>query len=205
MPEEGVPLTPKESLMTASEVERVARLFVKEGVNKIRLTGGEPTVRKDLPEVIAGLSALRQYGLKQIGMTTNGLTLSRHLPDLVSSGLTHLNVSLDTLDPFKFEIMTRRPATGLEKVLKGIDTALAMGVPQVKINVVAIRGLNDGQDVLDFVEWAKHRNVTVRFIEVSVTQEGETKQQLICIFLHSICRSTGIDGSQRSWSHFMIY
>jgi molybdenum cofactor biosynthesis enzyme MoaA len=82
-----------------------------------------------------------------------------------------LNVSLDTLDPFKFEIMTRRPANGLEKVLKGIDAALAMGVPQVKINVVAIRGLNDGQDVLNFVEWAKDRNITVRFIEVRTLSE----------------------------------
>lgn len=101
-------------------------------------------------------------------MTTNGLTLSRHLPDLISSGLTHLNISLDTLDPFKFELMTRRPASGLAKVLKGIDAALATGVAHVKINVVSIRGLNDGQDVLDFVEWAKDRNVTVRFIEVSL-------------------------------------
>ncbi|UZJ55395.1 hypothetical protein CBS101457_004715 [Exobasidium rhododendri] len=165
MPEEGVPLTPKESLLTASELERVARLFVKEGVNKIRLTGGEPTIRKDLPDVIAGLSSLRTLGLQQIGITTNGLTLSRHLPNLVSSGLTHLNISLDTLDPFKFELMTRRSSKGLEKVLNGVDTALALGVPHVKINVVVIRGLNDGQDVLDFVEWAKDRKVIVRFIE----------------------------------------
>lgn len=168
MPEEGVSLTPKESLLTAPEVERIAKIFVQEGVNKIRLTGGEPTIRKDLPEVIAGLSSLQKYGLKQIGMTTNGLTLSRHLPELISSGLTHLNISLDTLDPFKFELMTKRPASGLAKVLKGIDAALATGVAHVKINVVSIRGLNDGQDVLDFVEWAKDRNITVRFIEVSL-------------------------------------
>lgn len=165
MPLEGVPLTPNESLLTAPEVERLARLFVSQGVTKIRLTGGEPTIRKDLPDVISGLAALRSMGLKQIGITTNGLTIPRHINHLVASGLTHLNVSLDTLDPFKFELMTRRPAKGIHKVLSGIETALALGVPQVKINVVVVRGLNDGQDVLDFVEWVKHRKVIVRFIE----------------------------------------
>lgn len=165
MPAEGVPLTPKNKLLTAAEVERLAHLFVSQGINKIRLTGGEPTVRKDLSEILAALSSQRQKGLRQIGMTTNGLTLSRHLPNLVANGLTHLNISLDTLDPFKFELMTRTAAKGMEKVLDGIDTALALGVPNVKINVVVIRGLNDGKDVLDFVEWAKNRDITVRFIE----------------------------------------
>lgn len=165
MPAEGVPLTPKSKLLTAPELERLAQLFVSQGINKIRLTGGEPTVRKDLPEIIAALASQRQNGLRQIGMTTNGLTISRHLPNLVANGLTHLNISLDTLDPFKFELMTRTASKGIERVLNGIDTALALGVPNVKINVVVIRGLNDGKDILDFVEWAKDRDVTVRFIE----------------------------------------
>ena len=165
MPAEGVPLTPKTQLLSAQELERLAQLFISQGINKIRLTGGEPTVRKDLPDIIAALASQRQNGLRQIGMTTNGLTISRHLPSLVANGLTHLNISLDTLDPFKFELMTRTASKGIERVLNGIDTALALGVPNVKINVVIIRGLNDGQDVLDFVEWAKDRDVTVRFIE----------------------------------------
>lgn len=114
----------------------------------------------------AGLFNLKQLGLKQIGITTNGLTISRQLRHLVANGLTHLNVSLDTLDPFKFELMTRRPANGIHKVMNSIDMALALGVPQVKVNVVVVRNLNDGQDVLDFVEWTKDRNVVVRFIEV---------------------------------------
>lgn len=171
MPLEGVPLTPKQELLSSQEVDRLASLFVQQGVNKIRLTGGEPTVRKDLPEIVASLSNLRQKGLKQIGMTTNGLTLSRHLPHLIASGLTHLNVSLDTLDPFKFELMTRTPAQGIEKVLKGIEAALALGVPEVKINVVVIRGLNDQKDVLDFVDWASDKRMTVRFIEVSAFRQ----------------------------------
>lgn len=165
MPLDGVPLTPTDELLTSDEVQRVARLFVRQGVNKIRLTGGEPTVRKDLGDIIGALSDLRSDGLKQIGITTNGITLPRHLGHLVANGLTHLNVSLDTLDPLKFELMTRRPAQGLEKVLSGIDLALAIGVENVKVNVVVVRGLNDGQDVLDFVEWAKDRSVVVRFIE----------------------------------------
>lgn len=124
------------------------------------------------------LSDLRSLGLKQVGMTTNGLTLSRQLSSLVSNGLTHLNISLDTLDPFKFELMTRRPSSGLEKVLRGVDAALSTGVAHVKINVVVIRGLNDTEDVLKFVEWAKFRNVVVRFIEVR--SDACIKQALKC-------------------------
>jgi molybdenum cofactor biosynthesis enzyme MoaA len=130
----------------------------------------------------AGLSSLRSHGLKQIGITTNGITLSRHLSNLVSSGLTHLNISLDTLDPHKFELMTRRPASGLEKVLRGIDAALAMGVAHVKINVVVIRGLNDTQDVLDFVEWAKDRRIIVRFIEYMPFDGNRWKPQKLVPF-----------------------
>ena len=164
MPEDGVPLTPAERLLTFSEVERLARLFVNQGVNKIRLTGGEPTIRSDLPEIISSLNNLRPQGLQQIGITTNGIALSRKLDRLVASGLTHLNISLDTLDPFKFEFMTRR--RGLQAVVKSIDRALELGIQSLKINVVVIKGLNDRQDVLDFIEFTKDRPVTVRFIEV---------------------------------------
>lgn len=99
-------------------------------------------------------------------MTSNGLLLTRLLPQLKAAGLTHLNVSLDTLDPHMFEIITRRPAAGLARVLRGIDESAASGV-LTKVNVVVVRGVNDGEDVLSFVEWAKQRNVVVRFIEVS--------------------------------------
>ncbi len=112
MPEDGVPLTPSANLLSTSEVERLASLFVSQGVNKIRLTGGEPTVRSDLPQIVSSLNDLKQHGLEQIGITTNGIALGRRkLDTLVQNGLTHLNVSLDTLDPFKFEFMTRRRGT----------------------------------------------------------------------------------------------
>ncbi|KAJ3528188.1 hypothetical protein NM688_g8028 [Phlebia brevispora] len=162
MPSEGVELSPNGNILTDDEVVRLAGLFVKNGVKKIRLTGGEPTVRKGLVDIVARLNELRQHGLESIGMTTNGIVLHRRLPDLVANGLTHLNISLDTLDPFKFEIMTRR--MGHDAVLRAIDTALSSSLSSVKLNVVVIKGLNDAE-VLDFVAMTKNKALSVRFIE----------------------------------------
>ncbi|RKP26237.1 hypothetical protein SYNPS1DRAFT_32784 [Syncephalis pseudoplumigaleata] len=156
MPAEGVPLTPTEKLLTSEELQRLARLFVGAGVTKIRLTGGEPTVRKDIVDI------LRPLGLQSIGMTSNGIALKRKLPALVAHGLGVLNVSLDTLDPFKFEIMTRR--RGMERVLESVDEAIRVGVPKVKMNCVVVRGVND-REVLDFVALTRDRPVDMRFIE----------------------------------------
>lgn len=108
MPAEGIELTPNQKLLSSNEVLRLARLFVSQGVTKIRLTGGEPTVRKDCVELVEELGKLRTLGLKEIAMTSNGIALWRKLDRMVSGGLTHLNLSLDTLDPFKYEIITRR-------------------------------------------------------------------------------------------------
>ncbi|KAF8140519.1 molybdenum cofactor biosynthesis prote [Boletus edulis] len=163
MPSEGVELSPREHILTDDEVIRLASLFVKSGVRKIRLTGGEPTVRKGLDNIIARLNELRPFGLDSIAMTSNGLTLHRRLPDLVRKGLTHLNLSLDTLDPFKFEFMARRPGHGA--VLRALDVALSCpGLQSVKLNVVVIKGLNDSE-VLDFVKLTKDKSLSVRFIE----------------------------------------
>jgi len=108
MPSEGIELTPSQKLLSSEEILRLARLFVSQGVTKIRLTGGEPTVRKDCVELIEELGKLRPLGLKEIAMTSNGIALWRKLDRMVSGGLTHLNLSLDTLDPFKYQIITRR-------------------------------------------------------------------------------------------------
>ncbi|KAF9486573.1 molybdenum cofactor biosynthesis prote [Pholiota conissans] len=162
MPSEGIELSPDGKLLTNDEILRLATLFVKSGVTKIRLTGGEPTVRKGIADIIGELNNLRQYGLKSIGMTTNGLSLHRRLPQFVDNGLTHLNLSLDTLDPFKFELITRR--RGHEAVLKALDVALSSRLASVKINVVVIKGLNDSE-VLDFVEMTKEQPISIRFIE----------------------------------------
>lgn len=162
MPEEGVPLTPTNELLTTAEIHQISTMFVKAGVNKIRFTGGEPTVRPDIEKIIENAGTLREFGLKTIGMTTNGLVLSRKLPSLVASGLTAVNISLDTMDPHKFQIITRRK--GHDRVLDAIDKALSYNQMTVKVNCVIMRGVND-YELVDFVEMTRHKNLEVRFIE----------------------------------------
>ncbi|CAH1790944.1 unnamed protein product [Owenia fusiformis] len=162
MPEEGVALTPKNELLTTQEIIKIASLFVREGVRKIRLTGGEPLVRKDIIELIGELNALKSHGLESIAMTTNGITLSKKLPQLVSAGLNQLNISLDTLVPAKFEFVTRRK--GWDRVLKSIDDAIEHGFDPVKVNCVVMRGLNE-EEICDFVALTENKNIDVRFIE----------------------------------------
>lgn len=163
MPSEGVELSPADHILTDDEIIRLANLFVRSGVTKVRLTGGEPTVRKGLDGIIRRLNELRPFGLESIGMTTNGIALHRRLPLYIENGLTHLNLSLDTLDPFKFEIMTRRP--GHDAVLRSLNAALhSQGLRSVKLNVVVVKGLNDSE-VLDFVKLTADRDISVRFIE----------------------------------------
>jgi len=162
MPAEGVTLTPKDELLTKDEIIQIAKLFVENGVTKIRFTGGEPTVRKDLDEVIRRTGELRSIGLQTIGMTTNGIVLNRYLPKLKAYGLSHLNISLDTLDPLKFQLVTRRP--GHERVLSAIQQAIDLGFEQVKVNCVVMRGLNENE-LIDFVGWTEHKDIEIRFIE----------------------------------------
>lgn len=160
MPAEGVELTPTPMVMSQNEIVRLASLFVHSGVNKIRLTGGEPSIRKDIEEICSQLSNLK--GLKTLAMTTNGLTLARKLPKLKESGLNLLNISLDTLVPAKFEFMTRRK--GHERVMESIYTAVDLGYNPVKVNCVVMRGFND-DEICDFVELTKEKPINVRFIE----------------------------------------
>ena len=160
MPEEGIDLTESSNLLTTEEVVRVARLFVSAGVDKIRLTGGEPTVRRDLEDIVARLSELP--GLKNLAVTTNGLTLHRRLEALRDAGLDLVNISLDTLVPEKFEMLTRR--RGHDRVLKSIRTAVELGYDPVKVNVVLMRGVND-DELLDFVAMTRDDPINVRFIE----------------------------------------
>lgn len=160
MPAEGVELTKKPKLLSTDEILKLAELFVKEGVNKIRLTGGEPTVHKDLIPITEALKKIK--GLQTLAITTNGLTLTKHLVPLQRAGLDIVNVSLDTLKPEKYERITRRK--GWSRVIAGIDLAIQLGYSPVKVNVVAMRGFND-DEILDFVNFTKDRKVDVRFIE----------------------------------------
>ncbi|XP_024023228.1 GTP 3',8-cyclase, mitochondrial isoform X3 [Morus notabilis] len=160
MPAEGVDLTPKPQLLNQDEILRVANLFTSSGVNKIRLTGGEPTIRKDIEDICLGLSNLK--GLKTLAMTTNGLTLAMKLPRLKECGLTSLNISLDTLVPAKFEFLTRR--RGHHKVLESINAAVELGYNPVKVNCVVMRGFNE-DEISDFVELTREKPINIRFIE----------------------------------------
>nr|XP_046268627.1 molybdenum cofactor biosynthesis protein 1 isoform X2 [Scatophagus argus] len=160
MPEEGVKLTPRGQLLSTSEILTLARLFVQEGVEKIRLTGGEPLIRPDVLDIISELKKLE--GLKTVAVTTNGMNLARLLPKLKDAGLDLINISLDTLVPAKFEFIVRRK--GFHKVIEGIDKAIEMGYNPVKVNCVVMRGLNE-DELLDFVALTEKKPLEVRFIE----------------------------------------
>lgn len=166
MPEEGVQLSPAPRLLTSPEIVYLSSLFVSQGVTKIRLTGGEPTVRKDIVPLMQSIGNLRHDGLQELCLTTNGISLHRKLDPMVEAGLTGINLSLDTLDPFQYQIMTRRK--GLDAVLKSIDRILEMnrmgaGI-KLKINCVVMRGIND-REIIPFVEMGRESPIEVRFIE----------------------------------------
>ncbi|CZT51814.1 probable molybdenum cofactor biosynthesis protein 1 B [Rhynchosporium secalis] len=166
MPEEGVPQSPSSHLLTTPEIYLLSSTFVSQGVTKIRLTGGEPTVRKDILPLMHQIGSLRSQGLKELCLTTNGISLHRKLDSMAEAGLTGVNLSLDTLDPWQFQIMTRRK--GFEAVMKSIDRLLEMNKSgagiKLKINCVVMRGLNE-KEIIPFVELGREQDLEVRFIE----------------------------------------
>ena len=166
MPEEGMDWLAREDILTFEETARIARIFVERfGVDGIRLTGGEPTVRAHLPVLISQLAGLRVGGdgpPVDLAMTTNGATLRHVADDLVAAGLRRINVSLDSLRAERFEQLTRRDE--LPRVLDGIEAAKEAGLRPVKVNVVLIGGVND-DEVVDFARYGREADVTVRFIE----------------------------------------
>jgi cyclic pyranopterin phosphate synthase len=146
--------------LTVDEILRLVRVAVDCGVRKVRLTGGEPLLRKDLPEIV---SAISRMGVSDLSCTTNGFLLEEKADLLKQARLDRVNVSLDTLDGHKFVEIARRGSS--ERVLRGIAAALAAGLSPVKINCVLMRGVNDSEAV-DFAEWTKREPVHVRFIEL---------------------------------------
>ncbi len=157
MPEEDYEFTPASRLMQVEEIEALAKIFVANGVKKIRLTGGEPLVRKDAAEIIRRLSRLPVT----LAMTTNGTRIHEFLPVLEEAKMTHINVSLDTLNADKFMLVTRRNQFAL--VMQNIQTLITRGF-KVKVNVVAMKGFNE-EEVNDFIAWTKDTPVEIRFIE----------------------------------------
>ncbi|MXV89540.1 MAG: GTP 3',8-cyclase MoaA [Acidimicrobiia bacterium] len=159
MPPEGLEWLPRSELLTFEEIERVARLLVERfGVHSIRLTGGEPTVRARLADLVAMLTPLGT----DLALTTNGATLGLLAEDLAAAGLKRINISLDSLRADRFRDLTLRD--DLDRVLDGVDAALAAGLDPVKVNVVVMRGQND-DEILDFAEYGRRKGVEVRFIE----------------------------------------
>jgi len=149
-----------DEILSYEEIVKIAEVLVPMGIRKIRLTGGEPLMRKELPRLVAGLSALS--GLTDIALTTNGHFLAEQARDLARAGLRRINVSLDSLDRATFEKMARRDY--LDRVLRGINEALRAGLGPVKINVVLVRGINDGE-IEAFANLARNGPIIVRFIE----------------------------------------
>jgi GTP 3',8-cyclase len=150
----------KKEILTFEEISRLATLFVRLGVEKIRLTGGEPLVRQNLDKLVAKLSAIE--GLKDLCLTTNGALLAEKVAALTAAGLRRINISVDSLDPDKFRQMTKRGE--LSKVVDGIFAAKDHGLSPIKLNAVIERGLNE-DDVLSLVEFSRDNGFAIRFIE----------------------------------------
>lgn len=157
MPEEDYEFTPAAKLMQADEITRIASVFVDLGVNKIRLTGGEPLVRKDAAQIILSLAKLPV----KLTLTTNATRLHAFADTLQTAGIRSINISLDTLQEDKFNLITRRPQ--FRQVYENIQLMLKQGM-HVKVNMVVMKGLNENE-ITDFVEWTRHQPVHVRFIE----------------------------------------
>ncbi len=167
MPEERVKSVAHEDLLTYEEIAFVTGILAEMGVCKVRLTGGEPLVRKDIAELVDKLHSTK--GIETIAMTSNGVLLKSMLPELVSSGLNEVNISLDTLNADHFERITRTAC--LNDVLDGIDSAITYGL-KVKLNCVPCRELND-EDVLEVAEMAQGKKLDVRFIELMPIGQGK--------------------------------
>jgi cyclic pyranopterin phosphate synthase len=157
---ENAEFMPRSQLLTFEEIERFVRIAVPLGIDKIRLTGGEPLVRKDLPLLVEKLANVP--GIRDVGLTTNGILLGPVARLLWDAGLRRINVSLDTLDPDRFRQLTRRP--GLEQVVEGILAAKEAGFDPVKINAVAIKGMTE-EDIVPLARFAREHGLELRFIE----------------------------------------
>lgn len=160
MPKDGIPFKERGELLTFEEIERVVSAFVRLGISHIRITGGEPLVRKGLPDLVRDISKFD--GVEDLTMTTNAGLLELFAQDLKNSGLRRINISLDSLDHDRFREITR--GGDLDAVLRGIDKALDVGLTPVKINMVVMKGINDNE-LLGFVRFAAARRIHLRFIE----------------------------------------
>jgi cyclic pyranopterin phosphate synthase len=169
MPAEGMKWANKDDQLDFDELTRLVSLFAGFGVKSVRLTGGEPLVRRDLDQLVERINAID--GIEEISLTTNGILLAQQLPRLVAAGLTRVNVSLDALTPARYKEITRRD--GLSRVmegLRGLERYPQLG--PIKVNVVAVRGMSE-LEILEFAELARRKPYVVRFLEFMPLDAGE--------------------------------
>ncbi len=160
MPQENVRFKPRHEILTFEEIERMVRVVVQLGVHRVRLTGGEPLVRSDLPLLVRMLRAIP--GVSDIALTTNGILLASQAEALREAGLHRVNISLDALSESTFQQIARRP--GLDQVLAGIDAAQRVGFDRIRLNAVSIRGMTQ-QEIVPLGAFARQRGLELRFIE----------------------------------------
>ena len=189
MPAEDVQFVDKAELLTFDEIERFVRIAVPLGITKLRLTGGEPLVRRDLHRLVAKLASIP--GIDDIGLTTNGILLAQQAAELAGAGLKRINVSLDALTAEKFKQFTRRD--GFADVLNGIKAAQTAGFDPIKVNAVSVRGMSE-DEVVPFGHFARETGIEVRFIEYMPLDADNAWERDKVLFAHEIVErlSTGI-------------
>lgn len=198
MPLENVNFRPREELLTFDEIQRFVRVAAKMGINKIRLTGGEPLVRRELWRLVEMLNAVP--GINEVAMTTNAILLAKHAQQLRDAGLTRLNISLDALDEKRFRQIARRD--GLDDVLHGIEVAKQVGFESIKINTVAISNVNEDQ-IVPLAKFCRQQDLQLRFIEFmpldaeanwqnSDVLDGESLREIIS---NSVCELVPIEAA----------
>jgi len=198
MPEEGIKLRPKDSILTFDEIIHLSQVMVGFGVEKIRVTGGEPLVRKDVEKLCGRLARIE--GLQTLALSTNGAYLKEKAGELRRAGVSHLNISLDTLQPERFLAITRRDS--FSKVMQGIEAAVTEEFPSLKINTVIIRDFND-DEILEFVRLAISLGVNARFIEYMPFPGNDWKKELYVPSseIHSIIESKYVLEAKKQDGH----
>jgi cyclic pyranopterin phosphate synthase len=189
MPEAGLPWIEKADVLSFAEIEAIVRSAASIGVRSIRLTGGEPLVRRDIARLVARIASVP--GIDDIALSTNGLLLADQVDALRAAGLRRVNISLDTLRTDRFFAIARRP--GLERVLAGIDAALAAGLGPIKLNCVVMRGQND-DELGEFADLTRRRAVYVRFIEMMPVLDNAALQRDAYVSAPEILERIGAHG-----------
>ena len=207
MPEEGIDFRSEDKLLSNQEILRLIELTAQMGVSKIRFTGGEPLLRKDLSELIQFANNYKH--IDSVHLTTNGLLLEKRIDELIKSGLLGVNISLDTLNSEKFKKITRRD--GLDMVLSGLKKAMGSSIQSIKLNVVAMRDFNDNE-FIDFIGLTKENDITVRFIELmpfdshQIWKTGKFygADHIIADIKNQVDELNPIDGSRTEYHIFRV-